>query len=162
MSVCLSFCPFIAHNFLWMYLWSRYWCHYGQFVLVDYPWMGMCIGMEFCSCDLWPWRYDLNLGILAGIVVSKVLLPPGPICICGLFARVLGDMTLALNRDIFTPVPNNMVGEGPAWLWFWRLQWLFCARPSCVHYMSISCDQYHKGGWTGHEIYPVNRSINKP
>ena len=34
----------------------------------------MCMGMEFWSCDVWPWSHDLDHGILMDAAVSKVLM----------------------------------------------------------------------------------------
>ena len=41
------------------------------------------MGMEFWSCDLWPWSYDRDLGNCVDTAVSKLLMTMWPICTCG-------------------------------------------------------------------------------
>ena len=44
--------------------------------------------MEFQSCELWPWSYDLAFRMLVHDAVSKVSMPLWPNCICGLPVRI--------------------------------------------------------------------------
>ena len=69
------------------------------------------MGMEFWSCDFWPWSYDLDLGNLVGAPVPRVFMPVWPAWACGLPMRYscawawnfgpvtfdLGTMTLTLG-----------------------------------------------------------------
>ena len=69
------------------------------------------MGIEFRFCDLWPWCYDLDLGILVDAAMAKVLMPVWPVCagelpMRGRFAQAwdfgpvtfdLGAMTLTLG-----------------------------------------------------------------
>ena len=42
----------------------------------------MYMSIEFWSCDLWPWHYNLDFAILENTAVSSVLIPMWPIGAC--------------------------------------------------------------------------------
>ena len=71
----------------------------------------MCMGIEFWSCDIWPWSYDLDLWNLLDAPVPKVLMRVWLACArglpmrgrcawvwnCGPVTFDLGAMTLTLG-----------------------------------------------------------------